>query len=176
MGAGRWAAAVEREDEVTRRVGCWAVAWLTVGLTVVGCASSASSGSSSPPVSSPAQRPGFDSPEAAIKDFVDGLRSADLARSLSITNPVAVPGPADKARDRLAKNFETQAKLYGADQLVQRLWLYEFDGKSYLGGASLVHFADGWKILNLGSYFGRMSATGAVAAGTQGDIDAIPAG
>ena len=257
---------------MTRPVGHRVVACLIVGLTMVGCSSSAGKAAiSSPGTTITVQSPGFASPEAAIKDFVDRLKGAELGRSLgdfaieenlagydgkaseaylqtlvafsarmpgaddgslqvnrwmiqgqaanqvfrlissllapevdldqptvdpdgsvyntwasemkpgrltslSITDPVAVPGPAVAAKPEYTKINDTQTKIYGADQLVDRVWLYEFDGKSYIGGAQLVHFPNGWKILRLGSAYGNTSSSGAVKPGSQADIDAMLTG
>jgi hypothetical protein len=248
------------------------MAWLIVGLTMVGCSSDApKAANTSQESTTTTQSPGFASPEAAIKDFADGVRGAELGRALgdfaieenlagydgkaseaylqalvglstrmpgaddaslqvnrwmlqgqaanqvfrlvssllapevdldqptvdpdgsvystwasemkpsrlatlSITDPVAVPGPAVAAKPEYTKIISTQTKIYGADQLVDRVWLYQFDGKSYIGGAQLVHFPNGWKILRLGSPYGNMSSSGVVKPGSQDDIDAMLTG
>ncbi len=120
-------------------------------------------------------QPTVDPDGAVYKTWASEMQLSRLT-TLSITDPVALPGPAVAAKPEYTKIVDTQKKIYGADQLVDRVWLYEFDGKSYIGGAQLVHFSDGWKILRLGSPYGGTSSSGAVKPGSQGDIDAMLTG
>jgi hypothetical protein len=60
------------------------------------------------------------------------------------------------------ENFQKMAVLYGAQEMTERIALYELDGKTYLGGFGLLRYGDGWKILRLNSNLAGLSAMGTV--------------
>ncbi len=64
--------------------------------------------------------------------------------------------------EKNAALFQKQAELNGAQELTERIALYELDGMTYLGGFSLFRYGDGWKIQRLHSILAGTSTTGAV--------------
>jgi hypothetical protein len=73
-------------------------------------------------------------------------------------------------------NFAAQAKVYGADELTERLALVALNGKDYAVGFTLVRYGSDWKVLNQVSNLAATSATGAAQPMTQSDFDASVAG
>ncbi len=59
------------------------------------------------------------------------------------------------------ENFTKQAKLYGAEEMTERIALYELDSKTFLGGFGLFRYESGWKIVRLYSNLAGMSSYGA---------------
>ena len=64
------------------------------------------------------------------------------------------------------ENFTKMAKLHGAEEMTERIVLYELDGQTFLGGFVCYRYASGWKIFRLGSSLAGLSATGAAEAVT----------
>lgn len=64
--------------------------------------------------------------------------------------------------EKNVENFTKMAVLYGAQEMTERIVLYELDGKMYLGGFGLLRYADGWKIQRLNSNLAGLSAMGTV--------------
>jgi hypothetical protein len=60
------------------------------------------------------------------------------------------------------ENFQKMAALYGAQEMTERIVLYELDGKTYLGGFGVLRYGEGWKIQRLGSNLAGLSAFGTV--------------
>lgn len=60
------------------------------------------------------------------------------------------------------ENFQKWAKIYGAQEMTERIVLYGLDGKLYLGGFGLLRYEDGWKIQRLNSNLAGLSAMGTV--------------
>jgi hypothetical protein len=64
------------------------------------------------------------------------------------------------------ENFGKMAKLYGAEEMTERIALYELDGRTFVGGFGLYRYASGWKICRLYSNLAGLSAMGAAAETT----------
>ncbi len=60
------------------------------------------------------------------------------------------------------ESFQKVAKFYGAQDMTERIVLYELDGKIYLGGFGLLRYGDGWKIQRLYSNLAGSSVAGTV--------------
>ena len=60
------------------------------------------------------------------------------------------------------ENFTKTAVLCGAQEMTERIVLYELDGRLFLGGFGLLRYADGWKIQRLNSNLAGLSAMGTV--------------
>lgn len=59
-------------------------------------------------------------------------------------------------------NFQKMAVLNGAQEMTERIVLYELDGKTYLGGFGLLRYEGGWKIQRLNSNLTGLSSLGTV--------------
>lgn len=117
-------------------------------------------------------QPTVDTDGSAYDAWAKSLQLNRLS-ALSITDPVSAPGQAVASQTQYQTLNAAQAKIYGADQLTERVWLYQLDGATYIGGADLVHYTTGWKLLRLGAVFADLDASGAVKPGTQADIDQL---
>ena len=73
-------------------------------------------------------------------------------------------------------NFAAEAKVYGADELTERLALFQLNGKYYDVGFTLVRYGSDWKVLNQISNLAGMPATGAAQQTTPGDFAAATGG
>lgn len=72
---------------------------------------------------------------------------------------VDLPRKAILESDKNAENFSKTAKLYGAQEMTERIVLYELDGRTFLGGFQLYRYASGWKICSLHSNLAGLPAT-----------------
>jgi hypothetical protein len=59
-------------------------------------------------------------------------------------------------------NFQKQAKIYGAQDLTERVVLYQLGGKIFEGGFGLLLYEDSWKIFRLNSNLAGQSSMGTV--------------
>jgi hypothetical protein len=73
-------------------------------------------------------------------------------------------------------NFAAEAKVYGADELTERLALFQLNGQYYDVGFTLVRYGSDWKVLNQVSNLAAMPATGAAQQTTPGNFDAATGG
>lgn len=73
-------------------------------------------------------------------------------------------------------NFAAEAKVYGADELTERLALLQLNGQYYAVGFTLVRYGSDWKVLNQVSNLAGMPATGAAQQTTPGDFSATTGG
>lgn len=85
----------------------------------------------------------LDRGDVSSQDIADALDSARLA-GLRAESVDRVEGP-DGAADRFAE----MAALVGADEAREYVVLYEWDGETYLGGASVLRYGDEWSISGL---------------------------
>ena len=69
-------------------------------------------------------------------------------------------------------NFAAQAKVYGADEMTERLALFQWNGKYYEAGFQLLRYGQGWLVVSQTSYLAGLDATGAPKATTPDDFDA----
>ena len=73
-------------------------------------------------------------------------------------------------------NFAAEAKVYGADELTERLALFQLNGQYYAVGFTLVRYGSDWKVLNQVSNLAGMPATGAAQQTTPGAFAATTGG
>lgn len=64
--------------------------------------------------------------------------------------------------EKNVENFTKMAVVYGAEEMTERIVLYELDGKLFLGGFGLLRYGEGWKILRLNSILANLSSFGTV--------------
>ena len=111
-----------------------------------------------------------DQAQQLVKDL-DPSRLAGLT-VVSIKFPIAT-----LATDAHAlSNFAAQAKVYGADELTERLALFQLNGQYYDVGFTLVRYGNDWKVMNQISNLANTSATGAAQPTTQGNFEAATGG
>ena len=64
--------------------------------------------------------------------------------------------------EKNVKAFQRWADIYGADEMTERIALYELDGKTYLGGFVLLRYGEEWRIKSLNSNLAGLSVMGTV--------------
>ena len=72
--------------------------------------------------------------------------------------------------------FAAEAKVDGADELTERLALFQLNGQYYAVGFTLVRYGSDWKVLNQVSNLAGMPTTGAAQQTTPGDFAAQTGG
>ena len=77
---------------------------------------------------------------------------------------------------RTLANFAAEAKVYSADELTERLALFQLNGQYYDVGFTLVRYGTDWKVLNQISNLANMPATGAALQTTPGNFSAATGG
>ena len=100
-----------------------------------------------------------------VKD-VDPSRLAGL-KVVSVKFPSAELA----ADSRTLSNFAAMAKGYGADELTERLALFEWNGKDYAVGFQLLRYGSDWKVFSQTSNLAGTSASGAAQPMTPGGFD-----
>ena len=105
------------------------------------------------------------------------VKSADPSQ-LAGLKVVEIKFPSAKfaADSKTLANFAAQAKVYGADELTERLALVAWNGKDYAVGFTLVRYGSDWKVLNQVSNLAGTPVTGAAQPVTQSGFDASVAG
>ena len=98
---------------------------------------------------------------------VDPSRLASL-KVASVKFPIASLASDSKT----LANFAAQAKVYGADEMTERLALFQWNGKYYEAGFQLLRYGQGWLVVSQTSYLAGLDATGAPKATTPDDFDA----
>ena len=101
------------------------------------------------------------------------VKSADPSQ-LAGLKVVEIKFPSAKfaADSKTLANFAAQAKVYGADELTERLALVAWNGKDYAVGFTLVRYGSDWKVLNQVSNLAGTPVTGAAQPVTQSAFDA----
>lgn len=82
---------------------------------------------------------------------------------------IDVPFPDMLASDMAQRNSAEQARMYGADELVDRVALLQFEGDYYFSGFSLLRYGEEWKISVLTSPISGASAMGSPMSTTPED-------
>jgi hypothetical protein len=104
------------------------------------------------------------SPEQ-VQAFVADL---DLARLGGIELVrIGAPLPELLNSDRFQENAARQARIYGADELTERVALFAFEGRLYVVGFSLLRYGEDWKVLSQVSNLAGTSALGTVVEATE---------
>ncbi len=97
----------------------------------------------------------------AFEEAVDSKKLAGL-KLLRIDPPMKSILESEKN----IENFSEMAKLYGAEEMTERIALYDLDGRTFVGGFGLYRYASGWKIFRLYSSLAGVSPTGAAVETT----------
>ena len=97
----------------------------------------------------------------AFEEAVDPKKLAGL-KLLRVDPPVK--SILESAKN--VENFGKMARLYGAEEMTERIALYELEGRTFMGGFGLYRYASGWKICRLNSILAGLSATGAAVETT----------
>jgi len=112
---------------------------------------------------------------ATEKDVVEGLavfiEPEGTTRFMNEVNPerltelqvieIGVPLPHLANDARNLENWAELARIYGADELTERIVLLEFDEDIYYTGFTLLRYDESWKISSAASPLGGISITGA---------------
>jgi hypothetical protein len=107
--------------------------------------------------------------EGQAQQYVKDVDPARLA-GLKVVS-VKFPSPALAADSRTLSNFAAMAKVYGADELTERLALFEWNGKDYVVGFQLLRYGGDWKVLSQTSNLAGTSVSGAAEQTTQAQFD-----
>lgn len=92
-------------------------------------------------------------------EFQEAVAAEQLAglRLLRVDPPKKAVLESEKNRE----NFARMAEIYGAQEMTERIVLYELGGRTFLGGFGLYRYGSGWKICRLHSSLAGLSPTGA---------------
>ncbi len=104
-----------------------------------------------------------------VDDFVRSLDPKRLAK-LRITT---IAPPALQNDQRNLANMERLALIYGADEMVDRLVLFVFEGKQYYMGFQLARYGQNWKVLHANSPLGDTSPLGVPKQVTREEFDKL---
>lgn len=108
--------------------------------------------------------------EEQARQYVKDLDPARLA-GLKVAS-VKFPSAKLAADPRTLSNLATMAKDYGADELTERLALFEWNGKYYAVGFQLLRYGGDWKVLSQTSTLAGTTSSGAAEQTTQAEFDA----
>lgn len=106
-----------------------------------------------------------------IDTFIQEVNPAQLA-SLEVVQ-IGIPEPELAQSERLLKNWDTLAQIYGADEFTERVAQLEFEGNYYIAGFALLRYGEGWKIRGLGSSLGNISALGVSKQTTESEFQEL---
>jgi hypothetical protein len=76
------------------------------------------------------------------KKFAEAVNPEKL-KNLKIVR-IDPPMQSILSSEKNTMNFQRMAELYGAQEMTERIVLYELDGKLYLGGFGLLRYGQGW--------------------------------
>lgn len=93
-----------------------------------------------------------------VEAFVAAVDPARLA-GIEIVE-IGTPAPDLLASSRYQENAQGMARIYGADEMTERVALLSFEGDTYLLGFTLLRYGDGWKVMNQTSNLAGTSALG----------------
>ncbi len=105
-----------------------------------------------------------------VKD-VDPSRLADM-KVVSIKLPS--PKLANDARN--IKNWAAIANVYGADEMTERLALFQWNGKDYEVGFTLLRYGGDWKVLSQMSNLAGIGGNGTADPTTPEEFDGLTSG
>jgi hypothetical protein len=105
--------------------------------------------------------PVYDLTDQELTDLINSLDPANIAGLKTVS--IDIPEPDVIGSEKNVENFTKTASLKGAEELTERIALFEFEGKYYLGGFQLMRYDTGWKITGLYSNLAGTSALGTVS-------------
>jgi hypothetical protein len=89
---------------------------------------------------------------------------------------VNFPDPDYERHERYLENAVKQAATYGADELTERLALFDFEGQTYDVGFTLLRYGDTWKVANQSSPLSGMTSLGTARTTTVEEYEALTSG
>ena len=104
----------------------------------------------------------------ADRSYAEAFETAVDAQKLANLNLIRIDPPMKTVLEitRNIENFTKMAKLYGAQEMTERIVLYELDCHTFVGGFGIYRYAHGWKICRFYSSLAGTTATGAVQPAT----------
>jgi hypothetical protein len=112
-----------------------------------------------------------DDPEREAREFIESV-DPSFIRNLTIIS-IDLPEPEMfDSEDNLSYN-ERIAGYYGADEMTERVALYELDDVYYYSGFQLARYGETWKIVSLISILGDCPAIGAAQQITREEYDEL---
>jgi hypothetical protein len=99
-----------------------------------------------------------------VDAFVTALDTSRLA-GIELVQ-IGAPLPDLLNSERFQANAAEQARIYGADELTERLALFTFEGQPYVAGFTLLRYGTDWKVMSQVSNLAGTSALGTVQATT----------
>lgn len=106
-----------------------------------------------------------------VQAFVEALDPSRLA-GIELVQ-IGAPMPDLLNSDRFQENAVKQARIYGADELTERVALFMFEGKPYLIGFVLLRYGDDWRVMYQNSNLGGTSAMGTAQETTLAGFEAL---
>lgn len=111
---------------------------------------------------------------AFATEFISNMDLERLAQLQIVT--IAIPSPELVQSERNVENWDRLARIYGADELTERVVLFVFEGDSYLVGFTLLRYEDDWKISSIQSALGNTSSTGGPVQTTEEEFQELVGG
>jgi hypothetical protein len=95
-----------------------------------------------------------------VSQFVKSVDPSAL-KALKVTK-IEIPSPDVYNSSINLANFKRMASFYGADDMAERVVLYNLNGKNFGGGFRLLRYGSDWKIFGLNSNLAGQPVTGIV--------------
>jgi hypothetical protein len=105
-----------------------------------------------------AQMQTLSDPESDAAAFIKGVDPAVL-KDLDIER-VDLPMPDTYNTEVNLRNMKKTAEMYGADEAIDRVMLFELNGSWYFEGFTLLRYGGNWKVFNMSSPIAGTTATG----------------
>jgi hypothetical protein len=86
---------------------------------------------------------------------------------------IALPNPTAMKSARYQAYVADIARVYGADELTERVVLFSFEQKDYILGFTLLRYGDDWKISSANSAIANTDSSGGVAPTTVEDFESM---
>jgi hypothetical protein len=114
----------------------------------------------------------FQPGDERIEQFVKNADSRRLA-GLKVVKIVLPISTEILNSERARTNAQREAKIFGADDMTERVVLYQLGSDYYAGGMHLLKYGKYWRITSLNSMYADMSALGNVVRITPEKFDKI---
>jgi hypothetical protein len=112
-----------------------------------------------------------DDPEREAQEFVESVDPSFICE-LTIVS-IDLPQPELFNSEPNQKNIEQMAGYYGADDITDRIVLYELGGVYYYSGFQLARYGETWKIIRLVSPIANCPAYGSAQQITREEYDEL---
>ncbi len=110
-------------------------------------------------------------PAGQALEFVESV-DPSVIRELNVVS-IDLPNPDMFNSENHQRNCEATARIYGAEEITDRVALYEFDGSYYYSGFQTARYEDCWKIISLTSPLGKCTSFGNAQAITHEEYKAL---